>query len=298
MRIVFHLGVHKTASTTIQTALAEASDALADRGIFYANTRFPNLLVRQREHLRRLQSPGRDDPAPDALRKVNRRLLRDAAGAGAHTILISEENRLGHPLYREVADGRRPARFYPRAEDCLRRVLVGLDDTPTTLLLVTREFHSLLPSLYSEGLTNLLISETLDEFCAAVDFATLDFAALCERIRAAAPEAGLVTHPFEGIRAGSANFLRDLFSKAGLELGDLDLSDTHVRGGLDRHQSEDIRALVADPDMSPRRRRQRLAAIRSRARDPEARLSLPDWALERLAAASGAADVDPGARRS
>ena len=101
MRIVFHLGVHKTASTLIQRTLAMNAEALRARGVFYVNTEMPFVITRQRYALRKLQTPWRNPPPKDALSNLNAKILRKAERAGAHTVLMSEENRIGHPLYTE-----------------------------------------------------------------------------------------------------------------------------------------------------------------------------------------------------
>ena len=86
MRLVFHLGVHKTASTLIQKNLADNIAWLRDQGVYYVNIEFKQAVIRQREHLRRLQSPDRDAPRAGALRKMNRRIIREATYRGGFVI--------------------------------------------------------------------------------------------------------------------------------------------------------------------------------------------------------------------
>ena len=207
MRLCFHLGIHKTGSSLIQKNLLQNLNLLRDQRVFYVNAEMPGAIARQRNVLRRLQIPQRVSPPENALEGVNRKIIEAAQRADARVILLSEENRIGFPLYSQMIQVGTPAQFYPLADACLRRVLHGLDHLDTTLLLYQRRFDRLLPSLYCEALRNLAVTDTLDAFCEQIDFDSLSYETLCDRIASAAPHASLEIKHFETIRTGAHAFL-------------------------------------------------------------------------------------------
>ena len=291
MRLVFHLGVHKTASTLIQKNLADNVDWLRGQGVYYVNSELPQAIIRQREHLRRFQSPTREAPPADGLRKLNRRILREAAFKNAHTILISEENRLGAPIYHRMPEDGSGAAFYPKATECLTRTLAGFADTPTTLIMVERDFPSLLPSLYSEALTNLETTDDIDAFCRRIDFGSLDYEALRDRIDQAAPWADLRRMDFAQIKGGAGAYLSKFLTLAGVPTKGFSVSTDSARNSVDRDQAEALRKLAevrAKTGDTPRA--ERLEILRKQA-DPDRRIRLPDWVADALAQTVDAAPV-------
>lgn len=281
MRLIFHLGVHKTGSTLIQENLSENVPALRAQGFYYANVEMPRVILRQRRHLRALQYVDRETPVPDALVPVNAALREAAASAGAHTILISEENRIGLPLYDEVRLAKDRLQFYPLAHTCLSAVLRGLEMLETRLILYHRRFESLLPSLYSEALRNLSTELTFDDFLKQVDFESLDYEALYGRIRRGAAHAELVTVPFEALKFGAEAHLRDFFVRCGIETEELRLSTQIVREGVDSSKAEALRRLAGRARAEGMRREIARARRRVLARpnDPSLRIEMPEWAL-------------------
>ena len=71
MKIVFHIGVHQTASTYLQTVFETNVEQLREDGIYVVAPNLPQIARRQRECLRRLQNPRRPNPDPTALLRMN-----------------------------------------------------------------------------------------------------------------------------------------------------------------------------------------------------------------------------------
>lgn len=289
MRFLFHIGVHKTGTTLIQKSLSENIDVLRKKRVFYVNSELPDAIIQQREVLRKLQNPMRPNPREDRLLRVNETILKRAAQADAHTILLSEENRIGFPIYTELKRFGEPARFYPRADECLRRVLCGLDSVDVQLILYKREFRKLLPSLYSEALRNLMLTETIDEFCRKIDFESLDYGALFNRIAVGAPGAELYVKQFSKIQEGGAYFLNDFLDSTGIGSKEFCTTTEIVREGVDQENAEKLRQLSlrrAKDGMNQKIARARQAILAS-PQDKSCPIKLPNWAVKQLSTGNG-----------
>ena len=284
MRLVFHIGIHKTGSTLIQKNLSKNLGVLREKGIFYVNEEIPDLIIKQREYVRKLQVPSRNDPSKDSLMQANARLLEAAQRANANIVLISEENRIGFPLYLEVTKVGAPARFYPRADECLNGVLNGLQDLETKLILYRRRFERLIPSLYSEALRNLATTETIDGFCRQIDFASLDYGKLLGRVTKGAPDAELIVKPFEWIKKGAEAFLEDFVQTAGLGTDGFSFSTKFVREGVDQRKGDALRelAMLRNAEGMSKAIAIRKKEILAHPNDEDSSIMLPDWVAEKL----------------
>lgn len=89
MRLIVHLGFHKTASTHLQALMNGNSAALAERGVWYEPRRFA-------AHHDIANALLIGDAAPLAA------MLANARGAGAHTAILSSENLEAAPFNPEV----------------------------------------------------------------------------------------------------------------------------------------------------------------------------------------------------
>lgn len=211
-----------------------------------------------------------------------------ARSAGMKTILISEENRIGVPLYRNLSMGGETAEYYPDATTLLSFTLQGLEALETQFLVYTREFQSWLPSMYSEALRSLSIALSFDEFLQRIDFSSLDNAALIDRIGRSHPRAEVVQRDFERIRQGASEYQRDFVRQiVGHDDGFAPV-ERKVRPSFGRGQLEGLLELAREREVqgmtnSIRRRRNRIQA-----QDPASgeKLELPAWASARLAAAT------------
>lgn len=86
-RIVFHIGTHKTGSTSVQNSLFEGRELLLDNGILYPEIAFGESpeLHKHVEIFLSLQKGGRE--AQDTLEQVLDLFRR----SDAHTMILSEE---------------------------------------------------------------------------------------------------------------------------------------------------------------------------------------------------------------
>ena len=244
MKLIVHVGIHKTASTLLQTAMAQNMHWLEAKGVFYVNEHAPYIHTRHREVLRRAQNPSRKHPGPDALVKPNRRLLRMAENSGAEAIVISEENRIGVPMYRDLVFGEQNARYYPNATELLALLLRGLEDIETEFILDTRDFSSWLPSIYSEAMRSLAIALSFEEFLQRVDFETLDNLELQKRILRVRSDAKIHVLKYEAIQAGVEQFQREFVGHF-VDTADGFVAHTdRVRGSLSQSQLADLIVLA------------------------------------------------------
>ena len=266
MRVVLHIGPHKTGSTLIQSHIHENVEALTSQGIFPANELAPRYITKLRNNLRRLQNAGRVAPDFSALGPASAHVLQTAREAGAHTVLVSEENIPGMPFHRQMVTGADRVGFYPDAEACLRLVASGFGDVPLKLLVFTRRQDSLLVSHYAEALRSLQIDQTLDEFIARIDLCGLRFSDLIKRIQRGAPKADIAITPFETISQGTIPFLTAFFAAVGAEPDALSLSNTVVRSRVGRTTAEQLVEIARQfkaggrPQMLKRQARRTVAA--------------------------------------
>lgn len=96
MRKILHIGTHKTATTSLQTALYDNREALAEQGVI-----FPDLTrweMRQRAGHHKLAKALVDDPVSGA--ELTRTILADAQASArpGDTLLISSEQYYRHTL--------------------------------------------------------------------------------------------------------------------------------------------------------------------------------------------------------
>lgn len=287
LRFIYHLGVHKTGSTLLQHNLHLNRAGLADQGIRCVNTAWPDGLERMRKRLRRIQNPQRPLGSEDILRTLNNRLIKQAEAMGAHTMLVSEENFLGNPIHRELDWGEEPARFYPRAADCLRALLYGIDPEDVTVLLYTRRLPGLLRGNYTEALRAAATGDSFETFLDRTDIESFRFDDLVARLKAAVPGVTIKLRPFESIRNGGAAFVAEFLRHCGADPDGLEIDAAKINPGIDAHQAETLRALGAErlAGAEARPLRRKAHEIQEEPPDPDAPLRLPERFADRVAAA-------------
>lgn len=206
MRIIVHLGAHKTASTHLQLAMGRARTALAGQGVAMF---LPDDLRRRGLRLADCLSAEPEDRSHSA---VIRQAFAKAA-RGARQMLISEENILGSAHQPAMI---REARFYPDAGRRLARLRGLLPTGHVTLALALRDPAGFLVSAYSQRLLSGRL-EAFEHYRAGLDPAALSWCELVERLRAAMPAAGLALWPYEDYPANARAVLAVL-------LGDDDMA--------------------------------------------------------------------------
>lgn len=203
MRIVLHLGAHKTASTHLQLALGRAQAALAEQGVALF---LPDALRRNGLRLGDYLSM---QPEDRSLASTIRQALAQAA-RNADCLLITEENILGNAHQPAMI---RQARLYPSAQARLERLAGLLPDAPVTLALSTRQPGGFLTSAYSQRLMSGRI-EDFETFRAGLDPAALSWHDLVARLHAAIPAAPMVLWRYEDYPAIAAPVLTHLLGEA------------------------------------------------------------------------------------
>ena len=140
MRIHLHLGVHKTATTALQSQLAGAAASMRAAGIGY----LPLPMLRSRfTHALAQMAPGQlsDD------RALQEFFFGDQVPSEVRGILISDENLLGScgPLLRT-------GRLYPTMHQKLAHLRAVLEGHELQVFVSIRSFDRFLASAYCEGL--------------------------------------------------------------------------------------------------------------------------------------------------
>ena len=139
MKLIVHIGAHKTATTHLQMRLRRGRAALAATNAAYVgpdDTRGPVQLSSL------VEAPG---AAPDEEAGWRARIDAEAE-AGRGRLLLSEENLIGVMRPGLLID--RDGRLYPRAGPQLRALFQVLDRRPTSIALAVREPASFLTSAF------------------------------------------------------------------------------------------------------------------------------------------------------
>ncbi|SRR6056297_1639856 len=289
MDYVFHLGAHRTASSFLQGNLSDNLSALRAQGIFYVNTEMPGVLARQRRAIRGLCHPARETPPADHLAGLNAAITRKAELAGAHTVLISQVDRLGPPMHQALTWGIDNPGFYPQATSCLRCLTAGLPAERTRLLMFSRNPETYLLSLYSEAIRTAQTNLDLGSFCRAVNFNSIDFTGLQERLQAVNPALDIKMRAFERIKLGAETYLRTFLRDIGADPAEFTCRVGKVRQQLDANQVEALRQI----SMRGQSKRWRLVKrlrnqVLAHDPDPAYRLDLPVWVRDSLSVTSEA----------
>ncbi len=186
LRIIVHLGAHKTASTHLQQALGRARTALAARGVALF---LPEDLRRDGLRLTGCIAAPREDGGHAAM-------IRNAfaeAARGARALLISEENILG-TAHNPAMIARE--QFYPEAQARLARLAALLPSGEVTMALALRDPAGFLVSAYSQRLLAGTI-ESFEDFRGGLDPASLSWADLVARLQGAMPQSRMLLWRYE-----------------------------------------------------------------------------------------------------
>ena len=282
MRYVYHLGAHKTGSTLIQKNLSLNLEALRAQGIWYVNEEMPKAISKQRKILRQFRTPGTTAPDPDALAGVNRRIQTRANRANAHTVLLSEENRLGPPIHQELLWGLPRPSFYPEAAACLKYVTFGQPTGGMKFFLFSREPSSFALSLFSEAVRMGQTELDIDAFFEQVDYASIDFQKLASDLRTVDSAITVSMTPFERFRGDAEGLLCHAFEEMGIDTTECHFDVERTRTRLDRSQIDALLKLQRDKEIRPILRQKRRQKILDRSPDDNNAVQLPHWVRDRL----------------
>lgn len=208
MKLIFHVGLHRAASTSLQHWLREGREALAGRRIFVAG---------------RLSGAGNESPfaclVGERFEKLGpaaaaRSLAAELAGLAANydTAVISEENLTG------MMAGRSPRAF--EARDRLAELFERLRrDHEIVPVLILREHVSWLTSCYRMYQARGGVKDFVP-FVEDIDAVSLEFAPLLERLAAAAGGAEPLVGTLDAIaRDGGEDFLGRFAALLGTDAG-------------------------------------------------------------------------------
>lgn len=202
MDITLHIGAHKTASTHLQQALAQARPALARRGVSLLGP--PQL---RKPELRFGAYLGGNSADPQA----HAATLRAVLTGETPRLIVTEENILGNAHNPDMIETRR---FYPRGESRLRVLSSLLPPGRVTIALAIRDPAEFLVSAYGQRLASGVL-QGFEDYIAGLDPAELRWSELVERLQAAIPGAQWVVWRYEDYPANLPRVLQALAGPAG-----------------------------------------------------------------------------------
>lgn len=219
MNIIYHLGVHKTGTSFIQKMLKKNKRRLKKKGYYVVYDQYLDVAkfhrFAQRAHIKKRKSAQKKW---EKVAELNREILDRAKACGAHTILFSDENRIGPPIYTELKSGKNPASFYGQAKDLMERFIDGFgEECDIKFVLYSRSHTSFLASLYGEALRRFAIDITLDDFCDSIDLPSFSYSRLARDLSKIENVNEVSLRRFEIIKEGSQAFLEDFCNEAGLD---------------------------------------------------------------------------------
>ena len=197
MKIHLHTGAHKTASTYMQSRLAEALPALNAAGIGYLP------LVEFRETFtRHLTTPAYLEHRPTRLPEL---FFPHGGSDAPHGLVLSDENLIGG------CDGFvKSGRLYREAPARLARLREILDGHDVTLFFSIRGYDSFIASAYCEAMRHSDKFTPFAEFCARIKLKRCRWPAiLAGMIEALRPEKAVVWR-YEDFRANAEAVIRML----------------------------------------------------------------------------------------
>jgi hypothetical protein len=198
--LALHLGVHKTATTHIQSRLLNSRDALRKDGIGYVK------LGRLRRTL--TEKLGRRDFSA-------REVIADLKGdLECDRLILSDENILGGP--------NRPAdnRIYPHAQARVAKVLETFAAYEVEIYVTLRDYPDYFASRYAEALRHYPFC-TFDEYYAGIDFGTVAWKDLLDALIAAGARS-ITVSAYDRIFEDERAYLELLLGGSGVALAEAD----------------------------------------------------------------------------
>lgn len=226
-RIVIHIGVHKTATTALQSFFQQKSSDFLASGVRYYSLK----------EMRQSLTPLFLSAETEAAEKLDTVI----ENCGCPTVFMSDENIVG-----AAADIRR-GKLYPKSGERLLRFAGRHRDKKLTLVIVLRDPASLVPSLYCEYLRhNPFIS--FEDYVADFDMGRISFREIFSWTRALPKGVEVLFLPFEPTYGGGAEVIgkriAGLFSESGLSL-DVELGSDRPRSSYSQEEL-DTAAIIAD----------------------------------------------------
>ncbi|MBY6212248.1 hypothetical protein KUV95_11865 [Microbulbifer agarilyticus] len=170
-KIIFHLGPHKTGTTSFQSALAKAEVQINNSGISILNvqSRFSNNYRKWRESYAReihsflLEKQDRKVTIERLSRKFSE--LKEISEMHDSALIVSDENLLGVPPGHFIARSEKRARdFYLATPVVIEAISKAFEGFAVEVILVKRDLKGFLCSSYRDFISKLQKSEDLYEF--------------------------------------------------------------------------------------------------------------------------------------
>jgi len=221
-RLVLHVGIHKTGTTTLQVSLKKLRRQLHERGVALITIEMMKKLPHERSWAARRTRNRLEAPLfQHELRNlVEKEMAQVQAVSGAPTkqVLITNERLVGA---RMPSEGDAP-KFRPVAEASIVEVIKALSPGEVHLAMYTRRQDRLIESCYLWEIQKGLTHGVRDQF-PYIDEPVLRYYDLAKRLKAIPGVDSMRVRPFEVISGGSLLYLDDFLSNVGLQ-GELDLA--------------------------------------------------------------------------
>ena len=236
VKVVLHLGAHKTASTYLQSRLAKSSNALRQMQVGYVDLKTFREVVARAGGLRRCQHRYAM-LSQRTLRAELSGLIQRENILGAERVVLSDENILGH-----LCDLSNAGKFYPTAGPRLRVIREALRDWDLEIVVSVRDYVTFLPSVWS----HMVLREGYQPFSPQVARAFLTggrgWAEVLQDLQRAAPGVPLRLWTFEEFAKLEADVLETLVGPVSRSA--VDPLGRHAMPGLSGAAVERIEDLV------------------------------------------------------
>lgn len=230
MRILIHIGVHKTATTLLQKSLQQNRKKLVDNSVSVVVRDTHKLLKNQL----RLFLNNKSNIAET--QKVIKNFISAEKEKGIGTIVISDENLLDAPPSRYF-EKKQKLEFYPNAKRNVKKLKKLFKSHELVWLLYTRKQHSLIPSLYKDGLKYFRYSSTLTSFLNGLDKKMFRFDILIQKLAETVKGDRVIIKNFESIENGTEKYIKDFFA-CFIKLQDFSIPVQKINVSLTTFQAE------------------------------------------------------------
>jgi hypothetical protein len=245
-RLVLHVGIHKTGTTTLQQSLESLRPQLRAHGVALVTIG----QMKQLEHDLEWGAyrKGLDDPTgfyADFTALVGSEMAEVSAitGAPVEQVLVTSERMVGARMPSTVDH----PRFRPLAERAIGQIIGVLDPGDVHVAIYTRRQDRLMESCYLWEIQKGRSHAIEDQFPFMFE-PVLGFSGLIDRIASIERISSIRVRPFEMIGAGALAYLDDFLGNVGLS-GGLDLSV--FEGEPSANRSYSARALQVALGLNP-----------------------------------------------
>jgi hypothetical protein len=221
-RLVLHVGIHKTGTTTLQIALETLRKQLRAKGVALITISQMKKLPHEADWGIRRTADQKESGEfrGELLELVEREIgrVQRKSGEPVRQVLITNERMVGA---RMPSEGDSP-RFRPAAEAAISDIIAAVDPEEVHVALYTRRQDRLMESCYLWEVQRGRSHSITDQF-PFLEEPVMTFSTLAERIKGIPRITSLRVRPFEIIGGGTHAYLDDFLSNLGMR-GELDFS--------------------------------------------------------------------------